>query len=701
MSFSAPSMNNPPARKLLILGWDAADWLMIRALVDHGGMPNLRRLMREGSHANLSTLEPRLSPLLWSTIATGKTADKHGILNFVEPDASEGKLRPVASTSRRTRALWNMFHASGLRTHVVGWYASHPAEPIRGAVVSNMLIESQPARAGDRWALLPGAVHPVELTDRVAAARVHAGAVPERVLSKLVPQWSKLGRDHPRMRTLCRHVAQCLSIHRASEAVLQADSAWDCAMVFHEAIDTVGHHFMQFHPPRMKHVEQREFDLFSKVMRGMYELHDELLGQLLKTAGPGVTVMLLSDHGFHSGDERPRTEGLSNMERAAAEAAWHREHGVLVMCGPGVQPGSSIHAPNLLDIAPTALALLGLPTGRDMDGRVLSEALTSQAPDPITSWDEVSEDAGEHPPDMRQDPFEAHDAIRQLIDLGYMAALPEDAQARVDLTRRETAFNLGTVHLSRGRVGAATEIFQTLVGEQPTEPRYALSLARSLLTEGRAEAAADALETLIAHLPSHTEARALLVSALAASARTEEGSRILDALLTDPGMTPGALGDLCAAVRRWDEGEAQYRVALASAPRKVSLLVGLARVLVAKGQFEPAAERCLDALEIDPGDAEANHQLGVALAWLGEREHAMQAFRTALTSQPGRIEAHRFLSALLRQSGDEPRANEADARAEEMLRQQAPTPVQRELAEREGDHGPRAWTRAQSGTRPS
>lgn len=697
MSISTPPMNDRPARKLLILGWDAADWLMIRTLTDKGALPNFRRLMHEGAHADLATLEPRLSPLLWSSIATGKTADKHGILNFVEPDASEGRLRPTSSTSRRTRALWNILHLAGLRTHVVGWYASHPAEPIRGAVVSNLLTESQPANPGDPWPLTPGAVHPPALADRIAIARVHAGAVPDRVLSRLVPQWVKLGRDHPRMRTLARLVAQCLSIHGAAGALLQTDSEWDCAMVFHEAIDTIGHHFMQFHPPRMKHVEQRDFDLFSKVMRGAYELHDELLGQLLRLAGPGVTVMLLSDHGFHSGEQRPVTEGLSNMERAAMEAAWHREHGVLVMCGPGVKPGATMHAPNLLDIAPTALAVLGLPAGRDMDGRVLEEVLTVTAPERITSWDETPGDAGEHPPDLRQDPFEAHDAIRQLIDLGYMAALPEDAQARVDLTRRETAFNLGAVHLARGQTDAAAGIFQSLSDEQPAEPRYALSLARALLAAGRPAPAADALKSLLARTPSHTEASALFVTALAASDRVEEGSAALSSLLTNPEMSPGALGDLCAALGRWDEAEVQYRRALASEPKRPSLLAGLARVLVARGQFEVAAERCLDALEVEPGNPEANHQLGVALAWLGEHAHAVQAFRTVVALQPGRIEGHRFLAALLRQTGDEHGAAEADARAEDVLREQAATPEQRELAERQGEHGPSAWTRAQRG----
>ena len=134
-------MPTRPAKRLLIIGWDAADWIIINRLFSAGKMPNLRRLVEAGTRADLGTLEPKLSPLLWTSIATGKTADKHGILNFVEPKPEGGGLRLSASTSRKTKALWNIFSQNGLTTNVIGWYASHPAEAIRGSVTTNMLQE--------------------------------------------------------------------------------------------------------------------------------------------------------------------------------------------------------------------------------------------------------------------------------------------------------------------------------------------------------------------------------------------------------------------------------------------------------------------------------------------------------------------------------------------------------------------------------
>ena len=58
-------------RKVLLVGWDAADWKVIMPLVDAGKMPNLARFLEEGICGNLATLQPVLSPMLWTSIATG------------------------------------------------------------------------------------------------------------------------------------------------------------------------------------------------------------------------------------------------------------------------------------------------------------------------------------------------------------------------------------------------------------------------------------------------------------------------------------------------------------------------------------------------------------------------------------------------------------------------------------------------------
>src|SRR5262249_7169848 len=82
---SAPPTPPRPAksRNLLVLGLDGADWGIARPLMDSGRMPNLARLVREGASAKLRTITPALSPVVWTSIATGKLPTKHGILDFL------------------------------------------------------------------------------------------------------------------------------------------------------------------------------------------------------------------------------------------------------------------------------------------------------------------------------------------------------------------------------------------------------------------------------------------------------------------------------------------------------------------------------------------------------------------------------------------------------------------------------------------
>ena len=99
-------MTEPLAKKVLLIGWDAADWKVANPLLDQGLMPTLDDMINHGVMGNLATLRPVLSPMLWNSIATGKRPDKHGILGFMEPDPQTGGVRPTTSTSRKVKAIW-------------------------------------------------------------------------------------------------------------------------------------------------------------------------------------------------------------------------------------------------------------------------------------------------------------------------------------------------------------------------------------------------------------------------------------------------------------------------------------------------------------------------------------------------------------------------------------------------------------------
>jgi hypothetical protein len=102
-------------------------------------------------------------------------------------------------------------------------------------------------------------------------------------------------------------------------------------------------------------------------------------------AGPETTVIVCSDHGFRASGKVAKPY--------EAQSGEHEIHGLFAAAGPAIRQGAVPREPRIFDIAPTILAILGLPLARDFDGRVLSEILTedvlASAPPPIESWDRL------------------------------------------------------------------------------------------------------------------------------------------------------------------------------------------------------------------------------------------------------------------------------------------------------------------------
>src|SRR5579885_214850 len=122
--------------KLVVIGWHGGNWKTLHPLIDAGLMPHFAALVERGVAGNLASIGPSIPALLWTSIATGKSADEHGILTALEPDPLSGSVRESSSRSRQTKATWNIAMQAGRIVHSVGWTASHPAEPLNGSCVT-------------------------------------------------------------------------------------------------------------------------------------------------------------------------------------------------------------------------------------------------------------------------------------------------------------------------------------------------------------------------------------------------------------------------------------------------------------------------------------------------------------------------------------------------------------------------------------
>ena len=471
----------PNSKKVLLIGWDAADWKIINDLMDRGRMPHTQKLVEGGTMGNLRTLSPVLSPMLWTSIATGKRPGKHGIYGFSEPNATGTGVQPMNNTSRKCKAIWNILNQNDLRSLVVGWWPSHPAEPIDGVMVSDFFHKA-PQKPGDPWKLLPRCVHPNELTDPLSEFRVHPMELTRQDILPFLPNGGEIDQDiDRRVNSVMRVLAECSTIHATATELLKKQE-WDFAAIYYDAIDHFCHGFMKYHPPQQPQISDDDFRIYQHVVTTGYIFHDMMLGRLLELTNEDTTVMLISDHGFHPDHLRPR--GIPS--EPAGPAVEHRDYGIFVLNGPGVQQDQLIHGANLLDITPTLLTLFGLPVAEDMDGKPLVDVYQEEPQiEWIASWEDVQGNDGRHPKDMVVDPAESKAALDQLVALGYINAPDQDVSKAIIDTQRELDYNLARSFMDEDKHGEAIPLLQNLYLNNPLEFRFGVQLANCLRATGR------------------------------------------------------------------------------------------------------------------------------------------------------------------------------------------------------------------------
>ena len=134
-----PAEDWPPT---LIIAVDGLDWNLLLPAMREGRAPNLLDLARRGSAARLSTFEPTDSPIIWTSVATGKSPVNHGIVDFAKR-SEDGSFALYDSTDRTTKALWNIVSDHAMKVHSVGWWMTYPVEGVNGVMVAQTNTEAQ------------------------------------------------------------------------------------------------------------------------------------------------------------------------------------------------------------------------------------------------------------------------------------------------------------------------------------------------------------------------------------------------------------------------------------------------------------------------------------------------------------------------------------------------------------------------------
>jgi tetratricopeptide (TPR) repeat protein len=631
------SDSRPSGTSVVVVGIDGADWKMIDALAADGAMPNLSRLRVAGTSGPIATLDNiALSPVIWTSVATGKTADKHKVTWFMVDQADGGRV-PVRSYNRKTKAIWNLLAERQRSAVIVGWWATYPAEEIGpGIMVSDGFGFhgfGSTARDGEN----ARKTYPGSLFEEIEGLMPGERHITEDFLGRFIrvdpdlPEETEAGDPIQ----LFKQSAATAQGYTAVAEKLLADHPYDLVMVYYEQVDSMSHLFMKYAPPKLSWVEEVDFARYRDVVSEWYKYQDELLGRLLDHIDLERTaVFVLSDHGFKSGERRIRSERTIDVQKAHLD---HEPLGIFLAAGPQIRRGVDIQDASVLDITPTLLHYLGLPVADDMDGKVLEgifetdfirrypvsriasfESEDEQPPEPAS---ELTDELGEE---------ELAERMRALQALGYVGGETGGSSPEIHN-------NLGQILLGQGKLDEARAEFEEALRLDPRNADALLNMGTVRRIEGRSTEA------------EHFVKRALQVdpSSIAAIAQLAEIKR--------------DQGDL-------DESIRLYREALEIDDSQPFVHLGLGDALHRAGRLEDAERAFESVLELNPDSFEAHYNLGVTCSARGLVDEAFARFEKALKLAPDHPDAASALNNigdLHLRSGDQASAMESFRRAVE------------------------------------
>jgi len=606
--------------RVVVLGLDGMDPQVVDLLMAEGKLPSFATLRREGAYGKLRSSPPLLSPIIWTTIATGKTPAEHGIGHFTAVNEKTGEELPVTSRMRKVKALWNIASEAERTVAVVGWWATWPAETVNGAMVSDhtcyhfLFSEGAKGDPGKDGLTYPPALEaeirplirrPADVGADDVAPFV---TVPASDLTKPFTFDDDLSHFRWALATAQSYRDIGLELWRTERP--------DLLMTYIEATDSTAHLFGHlFRASGLAGELAAQQARYGGTVEAMYRYADEIVGRYMAALDDDTTLVVLSDHGFALGALPDDPSKTRDMRRVSEK--YHRPDGILYLYGNRVRARHRIDRPTLVDVAPTVLTLLGVSPGKDMPGRVLSDGLDMVEPPPrtVASWD-----AGERvaAADGKLDPGVDPAIVDRLKSLGYLDAHSPKGDR-----------NLAAIHFEAGRYEEAAKAYRALVTEKPDDGALRASLAGALGALGR-----------------YDEALVQLNEAVKLTPLNPEGYHNRGVIYERQGKTEQAVREYRTAVRYAPQyepsrralvrltGSADVNAPRSDAERRAARLAEEASRATRRGDYA-AAMRSLDEAEKIAPKLTLVHQYRANVAFLaGDRAAARKALERALALEP-------------------------------------------------------------------
>lgn len=243
-------------RKVLLICVDGATWNIVDPMIGEGRLPHFARLKKEGVSGVLFS-DAAYSPSCWTSLATGKAQEKHGVLDFSD------------AHKRRVPYVWEILESFGVRTAVVSWLMMLPCDMRGPAFVWPWFQKDQ------------GAFIPAKIGKRLEKE----GKLP-------VPPPFKGGEIFRFFEIFDQNTS------RIASYFVQEFRPSFLAVGFHGS-NPFQHRYWSAYDPAYFHITPQEIREKKDWVPGYYEKIDAFLADYMKR---GFSIVFVSDHGFCRND---------------------------------------------------------------------------------------------------------------------------------------------------------------------------------------------------------------------------------------------------------------------------------------------------------------------------------------------------------------------------------------------------------------
>ncbi len=367
---------SPRRGRVWIVGIDGASPLVMDDLLAQQRLPTLGALAESGVYAQIdSGVRPLASPVVWTSVATGKDPSQHGILDFTKDEG--GRRVMYDAVDRLVPALWNIASEAGLSVAVVNWWNTFPPEVVDGVIVSDYALPGMDRERSEFLGAENDASSPVVAYPAARSAQIRAWlAEPPGEGDPANPFADpEIVEEGIFFTPLIQQYERDVALTRLAER-LEDEHEADLTLVLLTGIDRSSHILWRYIEPEGVPADLRpreeSIETGRALLESYYEMTDQLLGRILAHCDlERDLVIVLSDHGFEPGETRMIT-GRHATDRAA--------RGVLFAAGRGIDSDAVASEARVVDVFPTVLQWLRLPLANDLAGRALTELFLAKSP---------------------------------------------------------------------------------------------------------------------------------------------------------------------------------------------------------------------------------------------------------------------------------------------------------------------------------